>query len=85
MVKVREGGRRLDLSAATLKRIVLTKPDGNEVAMDAAFLTDGTDGGLVYTTVPGDIDLPGLWGVQAQFALGTWSGRSSRASLRVGA
>jgi hypothetical protein len=83
VVKVREGGRRLDLSGATLKKIVLTKPDGNEVAREAGFLTDGRDGGLVYTTLPGEIDQPGLWQVQAQVALGAWSGRSSRAALRV--
>lgn len=83
VLKVREGARRLDLSAATLKRIVLTKPDGNEMSRDAAFLTDGTDGGLAYTTVPGEMDQPGLWTVQAELVLGTWSGRSTRAGLRV--
>ncbi|MCK6480195.1 MAG: hypothetical protein HUU06_06700 [Planctomycetaceae bacterium] len=83
VLKVREGARRLDLSAATSKRVVLTKPDGNEVVREAGFLTDGRDGALVYTTLPGEMDQPGLWQVQAELVLGTWSGRSSRAALRV--
>ena len=83
LLKVREGGRRLDLSGASVKRLVLTKPDGNEVVREAAFLTDGTDGGLVYTTAPGEMDQPGLWTLQAELTLGVWIGRSSRAPLRV--
>lgn len=83
VVKVREGGRRLDLSGATMKQIVLTRPDGGEVAREAGFLTDGSDGVLAYTTVPGDIGVAGKWTVQAAFALGIWSGRSTRADLLV--
>ena len=83
VVVVREGGRHLDLSGATTKRIVFTRPDGNEVPREAGFLTDGRDGGLVYVTVPGEVDQPGLWTLQAELVLGTWSGRSSRAALRV--
>jgi len=83
VVKVRDGGRRMDLSAATSRRIVLTKPDGNEVLRDADFVTDGTDGALVYVTGAGEVDQPGLWQVQAQLVVGSWSGRTSRASLRV--
>lgn len=48
--------RRLDLSAATTREIVLTKPDGNLLVCDAALLTDGTDGALVYVTGAGEID-----------------------------
>jgi hypothetical protein len=83
VLKVREGGRRLDLSAATTRLLVLTKPDGNEVVRDAGFLTDGSDGALTYTTQPGEIDQPGLWKVQAELVLGTWGGRTTRARLRV--
>lgn len=83
VLKVREGGRRLDLTAATTLRLVLTKPDGNELARDAVFLTDGTDGALLYVTGPGEIDQAGLWHVQADLAVGGWSGRTSRAALRV--
>jgi hypothetical protein len=83
IVKVREGSRRLDLSAATSLRLVLSKPDGNVVARDAALLTDGTDGAIFYVTAPGEVDQPGLWHVQVELALGGWNGRTSRAALRV--
>jgi hypothetical protein len=83
ILKVREGGRRMDLAAATTLRLVLTKPDGNVLVRDATFLTDGRDGALLYVTGPGEVDQPGMWSVQAELALGAWSGRTSRAALRV--
>lgn len=83
MLKVREGGRRLDLSAATSLRVVLSKPDGNTLLRDATLLTDGKDGALLYVTAPGEVDQPGLWHVQAELTLGAWGGRTSRAALRV--
>ena len=83
ILKVREGGRRMDLAAATTTRLVLTKPDGNVLVRDAALLKDGRDGALLYVTGPGEIDQPGLWHLQAELAVGAWSGRTSRAALRV--
>lgn len=83
ILKVREGGRRMDLSAATTTRLVLTKPDGNVLVRDASLLTDGKDGALLYVTGPGEIDQPGLWHVQAELVVAGWSGRTSRAALRV--
>jgi len=50
-----------DISTATGWAIILVKPDGTEVEKVAAFLTDGTDGIIAYTTISGDIDQLGLW------------------------
>jgi hypothetical protein len=83
ILKVREGGRRMDLRAATTTRLVLTKPDGNVLVRDASFLTDGADGSLLYVTGPGEIDQAGLWHVQAELEVGGWSGRTNRAGLLV--
>ena len=83
IMKVREGGRRMDLRGATATRLVLTKPDGNALVRDATFATDGADGALLYVTGTGEVDQPGLWSVQAEIELSGWSGRTTRAALRV--
>ena len=83
ILKVREAGRRMDLRGATATRLVLTKPDGNAFVRDASFVTDGADGALLYVTGTGEVDQPGLWHVQAEIELSGWSGRTSRAALRV--
>lgn len=83
IVRVREGGRRMDLRTAAVTRVVLTKPDGDVLLRDATLLTDGADGALLYVTAPGEVDQPGLWYVQAELQVGPWSGRTNRAGLRV--
>ena len=56
----------VDISAAPTQEIILKKPDGTEVAKSAAFLTDGTDGIVAYSTLAGDIDQIGIWNYRAK-------------------
>lgn len=64
----------VDVSNAILKKILLWKPDATVIQKDAEFVTDGTDGELVYTTVSGDLNLAGVWKIEAKVQLtnGTW-------------
>lgn len=64
----------VDLSGATTKSIIFSKPDGSTVTKSASFYTSGTDGILTYTTTTGDLDQPGNWRSQAYVILasGKW-------------
>ena len=55
----------VNLSSATTKQIIFTKPDGTKLTKTASFLTDGTDGIIYYTTISGDLDTCGVWQSQA--------------------
>lgn len=57
-------GTAEDISAATTKQIILKAPDGTRLAKNAGFVTDGSDGQIVYTTVSGDMSTNGTWKIQ---------------------
>jgi DUF4097 and DUF4098 domain-containing protein YvlB len=64
-ITVYEGDVVVDLSTATGLNIVLRKPNGTVLIKTASFSTDGTDGEIYYKTITGDIDVNGMWRVQA--------------------
>ena len=80
---IKELGSVVDLSSATTKQLVFKKPSGTTVTKTAAFLTDGTDGIIEYTTQSGDIDVAGNWKVQANLVLTSWTGHTEAVSFRV--
>lgn len=59
-----EDGVVVDISSFTTRQLLYRKPDGTVDTQTAAFVTDGTDGKITYTTAAGDIDLPGNWRIQ---------------------
>lgn len=61
-------GDVIDISAATTLQITFKKPDKKTVTKTAAFSTDGSDGYLQYVVVDGDIDMVGIWNLQAYVA-----------------
>lgn len=54
-------GEAIDLSEATELLIRARKPGGDVVEWTAEFLTDGTDGQIVYYTQAEDLDVAGAW------------------------
>lgn len=64
----------VDISGATTKNILFTKPTGVLLTKAGTFTTNGTDGLLQYTTLSGDLDVLGVWQAQAMIVLanGTW-------------
>lgn len=60
-VNIEENDVAVDVSSATAKQIIIEKPDGTLLTKTAAFVNDGTDGKIQYTTVTGDIDQVGIW------------------------
>jgi len=73
-VTVMDGAAVMDLRTATTKEIVLRKPTGATVTKTAAFVTDGADGQIEYTTLAGDLDSDSMWQMQARVVLpsGAW-------------
>jgi len=64
------------------KQLILGPPAGSAKTYDASFFTDGTDGQLEYVTVAGDIDVAGLWSIQAYW-IDTGSASEERRSSVV--
>ena len=64
-LKETESEEILNISTATVKTILLKKPDGTVLTKTASFVTDGSDGKLKYKTISGDISIAGIWEAQA--------------------
>lgn len=60
----------VDLSQATLKQIILLRPDGQRIVATAQFFTDGTDGKIYYNTVEGDLAVNGRYKIQGYVEFG---------------
>ena len=73
----------VDLVFATEMKIAFQKPDGTTLLVDAALVTDGTDGKMQYTTIAGDIDQEGNWKYQAKVSFPTGVWHSDIVSFRV--
>lgn len=84
-VTVMDGSSLLDVSTATVKKILFKHKTGVTFSRDAAFVTDGTDGKIKYILVQGDIDLQGKWELQVylEFSTGKW--HSSKATFEAAA
>lgn len=74
---VKEDGVAVDVSSASsTKQIILGKPDGTSLTKNASFTTDGSDGKVEYTTIDGDLSLPGWWTAQAYVVMTGFTGHS---------
>lgn len=73
-VYLRDGETAIDVSGATTKQIKFEDAEGTVTTQTAAFLTDGTDGVITYTTVADDLSVAGKWKIQGFVVLagGTW-------------
>ena len=70
----------VDISAASVRRIVVRKPNGRRVQWTA--VADGTTK-IKYVTQAGDLDVAGDWDMQAYVELPTWKGRGAISTLKV--
>jgi hypothetical protein len=74
----------VNLSSATTKNIVLRSPSGVVATKTGAFVTDGSDGKLKYTTTAeADLNEAGFWKAQAALVMTGFTGRSSSAQFEV--
>jgi len=73
----------INISDATATYIIFKKPDGSTVTKTAAFLTDGIDGKIRYTSVSGDFNTVGSWKIQGYIITPSGSWHSEFESFKV--
>jgi hypothetical protein len=82
-VLIKDGSSVVDVSTASTKELIFLKPDCTKVTQTASFFTDGSDGYIQYTSVSGDIDLAGVWKLQAHLVIGGLDVKSDISPFRV--
>lgn len=80
-LEVRKNYDIADISNATVKNIIIEKPDDSILTKTGIFSTDGKDGLLYCRTITGDIDLPGVYNVQAYIESPDFEGYSTPVSF----
>lgn len=76
-------GSPYSISDAITKQIVLKKPSGTALAEDAEFLTDGSDGIIIYDAAYGYLDEDGTWEIQGFLETPSWKGHTRRGGFNV--
>lgn len=82
-VTLKDGVGEVNISTATTKSIIFGKPDGTTLTKTAVFATDGEDGVIQYSSILGDLDIPGIWSIQAHVVLPTGNWRTDIAHFDV--
>ncbi len=54
----------IDLTLMTVKQILVSKPNGQQITWTGAVIGDPKDGLFGYTTIFGDLNCSGLWKIQ---------------------
>lgn len=80
---IKEDDVAVPINDATTKEFVFQPPDGISITKTASFYTDGSDGIIQYLTVDGDMNVSGLWKLQARIVTPTWNGRSDMVEFKV--
>lgn len=70
IVTIYEDGVPLNISTASLMRILFEKSNGTKLSKTAVFVSNGTDGKIKYTTLTGDLDTAGTWRIQGYIEMG---------------
>ena len=68
------------VTTATVRKIVVKKPNGVRVQWTAAVDTETS---IKYVVQAGDLDVAGDWQLQAYVEFPAWKGRGSVATLKV--
>ena len=62
---IKDGDSAVNISTATTKKIVIKKPSGTKLTYNTAFVSDGSDGKMVYNAAAGDLDEAGTYKLQS--------------------
>ena len=73
----------IDISSATTKNFLFSKPNSTIVTQTGIFTNDGTDGLLRYITTTGDLDAVGIWCYQIDIAFSGGHWHSDTTQFRV--
>ena len=73
----------MDISSASVKNIIIKRPDNSKISGSAIFTTDGTDGQMYYRTLSTDLNQSGNYLVQAYLVLSNFTGYTSPTGFSV--
>lgn len=71
----------VDVSTATVRKLLVRKPSGQEVEWVAA--AGPTITTIKYVVQAGDLNVNGYYAVQSYISMPGWSGRGTKATLEV--
>lgn len=79
-----DAGTALDISDASTLQMRFKSPAKTVTTQTAIFVTDGSNGQIQYTTASADdLDMPGLWTIQARVAAANYDKSSAFDSFTV--
>lgn len=73
----------LATEGATVKNIIVQRPDGTTFTRPGVFTTDGTDGKIYFLTIAGDLTMSGTYYIQSYLELPSWQGHSDIGEFEV--
>ena len=73
----------LATGGATLKNIIIARPDGTTFTRAAVFTSDGADGKIYILSEAGDLTMSGTYYIQAYLELPAWQGHSDIGEFEV--
>jgi len=71
IIRFVSNGQPFNISQSTANTIYFKRSDGRVISRTATKFSDGSDGKIKYTTVPGDIDIVGIWQIWGEVILPT--------------
>lgn len=83
LITVTDDGEIVDISSASVLDIYIKKPNASILYRTGTLETDGVDGKMYYITVPGDIDIAGVYKIQGRVTLPSGSYYTSTATFKV--
>lgn len=82
-IKDEETKAVINLSSATVMKIIFKSPAGVRTEKVASFVTNGTDGKIEYITQSGDLNETGVWKIQAYVEYGGIKAFSTIVNFKV--
>ncbi len=83
-LQIREGNSVLNIGTASIKTIIIEKPDSTLISASASFFTDGSDGILLYhTSGSSDLDQKGDYNMQAYIVMSGFTGYTTPVTFTV--
>ena len=75
----------VDISAASLREIIIKKPDATSFTRTASVIGDGSSssGVMYYDVVAGDLDLPGMYKIQGRVSIPSGTFKTAVGTFQV--
>lgn len=71
LMTIKDDGDIVDISGAISIHVIFKKPDDSVIYRSGTLYTDGLDGKVYYDAIVGDLDMAGMYKLQAKVSLST--------------